>query len=236
MEDNNKKENTVYESDNKKDYKKIIKERFKKAFKFDWKKFLKFILIFITLLFIVGWFGYKSFTSVMNEQTMEYMKNEDYYGMLDLKEQSLPVVVSDDNIYYLSHNINKEEDFRGNAYIDKNSNENVKIIHHHAAQDGWGGFSELNKVYDDYILKNISFANDKYELAVILDFDDEFKGNELYNAEFYKDDYFNKLKNFNILYSKKENLIKRNGKKVILTTCNFKGESGRVVYIYQEKY
>lgn len=216
----------------KKDYKNIIKERFKKAFKFNWKR----TLILITLLLVIGLFGYNKYKSVINEETIQYMQNEDYYGMLKMEEQNLPVVVSDDNIYYLSHNINKEEDFRGNAYIDKNSNENTKIIHHHSAQDGWGGFSELNKIYDNHIMKNITFAGDKYELAVILDFDDEIKGNKLYDADFYKGDYYNKLKDFNILYSKNENFIKRDGKKVILTTCNFKSESGRVVYIYQQKY
>lgn len=165
----------------------------------------------------------------LDEDSKYAEMNDDYYGYLSInKKEGLPVVKGENNYFYLSHNIEKKDDFRGCAFLDTRSTNDKLIVHHHAAEDGYGGFSFLNNVYDEKkdVVEDIVFANKKYKLMFVIDYSGD--NDEVYESNNYKE----LSQKYRLLYMDKDNF--KEGNILILSTCNFMEKNGKVVYFYRQ--
>ena len=91
-------------------------------------------------------------TKIIDNMMEDKYDNKDIIGYLKIDNiLNTPVLQSNDNYYYLNHNINKEIDKKGSVFLDYRNNISDKklIIYGHSGKEKELSFNVLNK-YNDY--------------------------------------------------------------------------------------
>ena len=168
--------------------------------------------------------------------------NKDIVALLNVSNIiEEPVVQSEDNSYYLNHNINKEEDIYGTTYmdyrIDIDKGKKVLIFGHSSSYTEVL-FNKLENYYDkNFYEKNkyikLTTRNDErtYKIfSVYIETSDWRYMNLKFNTE---DDWYNHLKNLKnkSMYDTKTEITK-DDEIIILQTCSNKEEYQK----YKKKY
>ena len=167
-------------------------------------------------------------TKIIDNMMDDKYNNKDIIGYLKIDNiLNTPVLQSNDNYYYLNHNINKEVDKKGSVFLDYRNNiyDNKLIIYGHSGKEKELSFNVLNK-YNDY-----NFYKKHSSLLFI--HDNKIDKYKIFSSYIEKEDYdYLNLKNYNGSYIEHLNKLKNkskylininlddNSKIIILQTCS----------------
>lgn len=157
-------------------------------------------------------------------ETKEYINKTDIVGNLSIPNiLDIPLVQTNNNEYYLNHNINKEIDIKGTEFIDYRNKPNDKQIniYGHNSTKHKVPFKELEKLLnknifneDIYIYLNFNNIKRKYILASIIKTNNNIHMN--INRKNTKEHINNILKNS--IYKKDIN-YNNNTNIIVIQTC-----------------
>lgn len=166
--------------------------------------------------------------------------NEDYFGWITIYNTNInyPILQGEDNEYYLSKNINKEDlssgsivlDYRNNSFNDKNT-----IIYGHCMKNNTMFGQLKNYTNEAFFHENkyiYIFTRDgetlKYEIfsVYLTDITEDYLKTTFEDEEEYLQ-FINDKKNKSLFNSDVE--LKSNDKIVTLSTCSFEYENARLV-------
>ena len=181
-----------------------------------------------------------SLKNEIEELRIKY-NNEDVYGILSIANQdtSIPLVKGDDNNYYLSHSISKENSIIGSVFIDyrhDSSSRQINIYGHNS-----GNYDPPLRVLENYLFSEKYFNNNlnielkvdnevrKYQIFSIYPADNESKEEHMqfdYQSELDWLRHFERmhqrsLYKTNVVFSESDNIL-------VLQTCILYGK-------YQDK-
>ena len=170
--------------------------------------------------------------------------NNDYFGYIDFENHviSEPILMGDDNKFYLTHDLYKKDYSSGSVFVDyryKTKTNNLILYGHYVYRDETLMFSPLHNLltesYLDYDTFDIHYEHysDKYQVAYALIFDIENDMDYYYLNNFKDDiDSFNNYNNF--YYEKsyiKDRKLNFEDEIIILQTCVKDDPSSRLVVI-----
>lgn len=86
----------------------------------------------------------------------KYYNNDDIVGELRVGKLNEVLVRSNDNDYYLNHNLYKETDYHGSVFIDYRNDldDKIVLVYGHNSMYGDTPFSYLENYYDEYFLND----------------------------------------------------------------------------------
>ena len=155
-------------------------------------------------------------TKIIDNMMEDKYDNKDIIGYLKIDNiLNTPVLQSNDNYYYLNHNINKEIDKKGSVFLDYRNNISDKklIIYGHSGKEKELSFNVLNK-YNDY-----NFYKKHSSLLFI--HDNKIDKYKIFSSYIEKEDYdYLNLKNFNGSYIEHLNKLKNKSKYLINTNLD----------------
>ena len=155
-------------------------------------------------------------TKIIDNMMEDKYNNKDIIGYLKIDNiLNTPVLQSNDNYYYLNHNINKEIDKKGSVFLDYRNNVSDKklIIYGHSGKEKELSFNVLNK-YNDY-----NFYKKHSSLLFI--HDNKIDKYKIFSSYIEKEDYdYLNLKNFNGSYIEHLNKLKNKSKYLINTNLD----------------
>lgn len=155
-------------------------------------------------------------TKIIDNMMEDKYDNKDIIGYLKIDNiLNTPVLQSNDNYYYLNHNINKEIDKKGSVFLDYRNNiyDNKLIIYGHSGREKELSFNVLNK-YNDY-----NFYKKHSSLLFI--HDNKIDKYKIFSSYIEKEDYdYLNLKNFNGSYIEHLNKLKNKSKYLINTNLD----------------
>lgn len=176
------------------------------------------------------------------EKLQNDYNNKDVVALLNVSNIiEEPVVKSNDNNYYLNHNINKEEDKYGTTYmdyrIDLDTSKKI-LIFGHSSSYRETAFGKLERYYEkDFYEKNkyIKLTTSKDErtykiFSVYIETSDWTYMNLKFNSEKDWKDHLEKIKDKSIYDTNIE--LKDDDEIIILQTCSTKEEYKK----YKRKY
>ena len=155
-------------------------------------------------------------TKIIDNMMDDKYNNKDIIGYLKIDNiLNTPVLQSNDNYYYLNHNINKEVDKKGSVFLDYRNNiyDNKLIIYGHSGKEKELSFNVLNK-YNDY-----NFYKKHSSLLFI--HDNKIDKYKIFSSYIEKEDYdYLNLKNYNGSYIEHLNKLKNKSKYLINTNLD----------------
>lgn len=185
-----------------------------------------------------------------NEEERYEFKSEDYNNLLSINPDfkawisvtdtdiNYPLVKTDNNEFYLTHNFKKEENDGGAIFISSNNMEAFSdkntILHGHNMKDG-SMFADLEEYKDEIFAKShpiyISTSDKvlKYEVFTVFI---EKADNGSYQNSFASDEeyvnYINKLKGKS-LFNIESGDFTQEDKIITLSTCDYEVDDGRLL-------
>ncbi|MDD6794295.1 MAG: class B sortase [Clostridiaceae bacterium] len=167
-------------------------------------------------------------------------ENPDFKAWITIEDTAInyPVVQTDNNEYYLTHNFKKQNNVGGALFITLNNSNPFEdkntIIHGHHMRDG-SMFADLMKFKDENFTKEhyiyISLKGKVLKYQVFSAFT-ETANDDSYQVGFATDkgylDYINKLASKSLFKLDNDSLTE-NDKIITLSTCDYDEEDGRML-------